>query len=63
MNSSGLVAWFGRRGIYYGWVIFGMLGVMRAVGGLIWGPLSDRIGRSTVVVIICAISVVGLVLL
>jgi MFS family permease len=44
-------------------LIFGMLGVMRAVGGLIWGPLSDRIGRSTVVVIICGISVVGLALL
>ena len=44
-------------------VIFGMLGVMRSVGGLIWGPLSDRIGRSTVVVIICGISVVGLALL
>lgn len=44
-------------------LIFGMLGVMRAVGGLIWGPLSDRIGRSTVVVIICGISIVGLALL
>jgi len=97
LNTSGLIAWFGRRGIYYGWVIvavtmtgicnmiivvhqtrllvdigyglplasliFGMLGVMRAAGGLIWGPLSDRIGRSACVVIICSISVVGLVLL
>jgi len=44
-------------------VIFGMLGVMRTVGGLIWGPLSDRIGRSVCVVIICSISLVGLVLL
>jgi MFS family permease len=44
-------------------VIFGMLGVMRAAGGLIWGPLSDRIGRSTVVVIICSMSLVGLALL
>ena len=44
-------------------VIFGMLGLMRAVGGLIWGPLSDRIGRSTCVVIICSISLVGLALL
>ena len=44
-------------------LIFGMLGVMRAGGGLIWGPLSDRIGRSACVVIICSISVVGLVLL
>lgn len=41
-------------------LIFGMLGVARAVGGLIWGPLSDRIGRSTCVLIICAISLVGL---
>jgi MFS family permease len=44
-------------------LIFGMLGVLRAIGGLIWGPLSDRIGRSTCVVIICGISIVGLVLL
>ena len=44
-------------------LIFGMLGVMRAVGGLIWGPLSDRIGRSACVVIICGISLVGLALL
>jgi MFS family permease len=44
-------------------VIFGMLGVLRAVGGLIWGPLSDRIGRSAVVVVICSISIVGLALL
>ena len=33
-------------------VIFGMLGVLRAVGGLIWGTLSDRIGRSACVVVI-----------
>jgi MFS family permease len=44
-------------------VIFGMLGVLRAIGGLIWGPLSDRIGRSAVVVVICSISIVGLALL
>jgi len=44
-------------------LIFGMLGVMRAIGGLIWGPLSDRIGRAACVVIICAISIVGLALL
>lgn len=44
-------------------VIFGMMGVTRAVGGLIWGPLSDRIGRSACVVIICSISLVGLALL
>lgn len=44
-------------------VIFGMLGVMRSVGGLIWGPLSDRIGRATCVVIICGMSLVGLALL
>jgi MFS family permease len=44
-------------------LIFGMLGVMRAAGGMIWGPLSDRIGRATCVVIICGISLVGLALL
>jgi len=44
-------------------LIFGMLGVARAAGGLIWGPLSDRIGRATCVVIICAISLVGLAML
>jgi len=44
-------------------VIFGMLGVTRTVGGLIWGPLSDRIGRATCVVVICGISLVGLALL
>jgi MFS family permease len=44
-------------------LIFGMLGVMRATGGLIWGPLSDRIGRAACVVVICGISLVGLALL
>ena len=44
-------------------VIFGMLGVLRATGGLIWGPLSDRIGRSACVVVICGIGVVGLAML
>ena len=44
-------------------LIFGMLGVMRAIGGLIWGPLSDRIGRTVCVVVICSISIVGLALL
>lgn len=44
-------------------LIFGMLGVMRATGGLIWGPLSDRIGRAACVVVICSISIVGLALL
>ena len=44
-------------------LIFGMLGVLRAIGGLIWGPLSDRIGRSACVVVICGISLVGLALL
>src|SRR5262249_20676878 len=41
-------------------LIFGMLGVMRAAGGLIWGPLSDRIGRGACVVLICSISIAGL---
>ena len=44
-------------------LIFGMLGAMRATGGMIWGPLSDRIDRSACVVIICSISLVGLALL
>jgi MFS family permease len=44
-------------------LIFGVLGVLRATGGLIWGTLSDRIGRSTCVIVICGISLVGLALL
>jgi len=44
-------------------IIFGTLGVARALGGLMWGALSDRIGRSACVVVICAISLVGLMLL
>lgn len=44
-------------------LIFGMLGVTRATGGLIWGPLSDRIGRAACVVVMCGISIVGLALL
>jgi len=44
-------------------LLFGMLGVLRALGGLIWGPLSDRIGRSACVVVICAIGIVGLAML
>jgi MFS family permease len=44
-------------------LIFGMLGALRATGGLIWGPLSDRIGRSACVLVICGISLVGLTLL
>ena len=44
-------------------LLFGVLGAMRAAGGLIWGPLSDRIGRATCVVIICSISLIGLALL
>lgn len=41
-------------------LIFGMLGLARAAGGLIWGPLSDRIGRSSCVLVICAIGILGL---
>jgi len=44
-------------------LIFGMLGVMRAAGGLLWGPLSDRIGRAACVIFVCGISLVGLALL
>jgi MFS family permease len=44
-------------------LIFGVLGVLRAIGGLIWGPLSDRVGRSACVIVICGISLVGLTLL
>ncbi|HEX2828258.1 MAG TPA: MFS transporter [Burkholderiales bacterium] len=44
-------------------LIFGVLGALRAFGGLIWGALSDRIGRSACVAVICGISLVGLALL
>jgi MFS family permease len=44
-------------------LLFGVLGVLRAGGGLVWGSLSDRIGRASCVLIICGISVVGLALL
>jgi MFS family permease len=44
-------------------LIFGVLGVLRAVAGLIWGSLSDRIGRSACVLVMCGMSLVGLVLL
>ena len=44
-------------------VIFGMLGVLRALGGLVWGTLSDRIGRGACVAVICGISIVGLAML
>jgi MFS family permease len=44
-------------------LIFGILGVLRAVGGLMWGTLSDRIGRSACVIVICGISLLGLALL
>jgi MFS family permease len=44
-------------------LIFGVLGVLRAVAGLIWGTLSDRIGRSACVVVMCGMSLVGLALL
>lgn len=44
-------------------LIFGILGVLRAFGGLMWGTLSDRIGRPACVVVICGLSLVGLALL
>jgi MFS family permease len=44
-------------------VLFGLLGLARAVGGMFWGPLSDRIGRALCVVIICSASSLGLGLL
>jgi MFS family permease len=44
-------------------LIFGMLGVLRAFGGLVWGTLSDRVGRSGCVAVIGGISLVGLTLL
>jgi MFS family permease len=40
-------------------LLFGTLGLMRTVGGLIWGPLSDRIGRTPCIWIITVISVLG----
>jgi MFS family permease len=44
-------------------LIFGVLGVLRALAGLIWGSLSDRIGRSACVVVMCGMSLFGLALL
>jgi MFS family permease len=40
-------------------LLFGTLGLMRTFGGMIWGPLSDRIGRTPCIWIITAISVLG----
>lgn len=40
-------------------LLFGTLGLMRTLGGLIWGPLADRIGRSPCIWIATVISVLG----
>jgi MFS family permease len=39
--------------------LFGILGLLRTVGGLIWGPLSDRIGRGPCVWIAIGLTVAG----
>jgi len=39
--------------------LFGILGFLRTVGGLIWGPLSDRIGRGPCVWIVIGLSIAG----
>jgi MFS family permease len=40
-------------------LLFGVLGLMRTTGGLVWGPLSDRISRSVCAWIITAASILG----
>lgn len=39
--------------------LFGILGLLRTVGGLIWGPLSDRIGRGPCVWIAIVLTIGG----
>jgi len=43
--------------------LFGLTGLLRSLGGLVWGPLSDRIGRRWCAVYAAAAGVVGLALL
>ena len=43
--------------------LFGMTGLMRSVGGLIWGPLSDRIGRGPCIAMITLCGGIGISLL
>jgi len=40
-------------------LLFGSLGFMRTAGSLMWGPLSDRIGRATCVWIVSILSLAG----
>jgi MFS family permease len=42
---------------------FGLSGLFRSVGGMIWGPLSDRVGRRLCVTAATAMGLVGIVLL
>ena len=40
-------------------LLFGTLGLMRTVGGLMWGPLADRIGRTPCIWLATVMSVLG----
>ena len=53
VNTSGLVAWFGRRGIYYGWVIVAVMFVTLFVSlgfrfsfGVFYSAILDETGWS-----------------
>ena len=53
MNTSGLIAWFGRRGIYYGWVIVAVMFVtlfislgFRFAFGVFYSAILDETGWS-----------------
>lgn len=43
--------------------IFGFTGLLRSVGGIFWGPLSDRIGRRFCIAIISSMGLVAVLLL
>ncbi|MEE8395099.1 MAG: MFS transporter [bacterium] len=43
--------------------IFGFTGLLRSVGGIFWGPLSDRIGRRFCIAIISLMGLVAVLLL
>lgn len=51
MNTSGLIGWFGRRGIYYGWVIVAVMFVtlfvslgFRFAFGVFYSAILDETG-------------------
>ncbi|MBI4082749.1 MAG: MFS transporter [Candidatus Lambdaproteobacteria bacterium] len=43
--------------------LFGLTGLMRSVGGLLWGPLSDRIGRRPCIAAVTGLGIGAMVLL